>query len=248
MSLEQQIASLVDASNNLTGAVNEKVGEIDERVSSAEQQFNAWKANFSESVNGVEVYKQGSLRQYFFRSGLNNGGYISNDGPNSSFPRCSNPQSPYYVNLLEFSPEGGSFGSAGDFFKIEYIQTHRGMGSSESYLEHFKFTGSSSSDSVGGLLEVVATTGNGIGLFISEPNNEEKEIMITKELIGTKIPISFRSIGQGYNGFARITVKVDSRYHCGAGRAFGADVTYTSNKGRPPANRVSQHKPKWDVV
>ncbi|EGR2744171.1 hypothetical protein MYC06_004700 [Vibrio parahaemolyticus] len=35
MSLEQQIAALVDASNNLTGAVNSKLGEIDAAVAAA---------------------------------------------------------------------------------------------------------------------------------------------------------------------------------------------------------------------
>ncbi|MGM6040953.1 hypothetical protein ABLA37_22415 [Vibrio parahaemolyticus] len=39
MSLEQQIAALVDASNNLTGAVNGKITEIDQRVDNAEQEY-----------------------------------------------------------------------------------------------------------------------------------------------------------------------------------------------------------------
>ncbi len=37
MSLEQQVANLVEASNNLTGAVNGKIGQIDQRMDQAEQ-------------------------------------------------------------------------------------------------------------------------------------------------------------------------------------------------------------------
>ncbi|HIF9272832.1 TPA: hypothetical protein ACX6QR_000812 [Photobacterium damselae] len=248
MGLEQQISSLVQASENLTGAVNNKIGEIDKKVKTAEEKYEEWRANFSEMINGIEVYKQGGIRRYFFRSTLDNGGYIESGGPNSEFPVCANPKPPTYINLLEYVASGNSYGYGGDIFKIEYIQTHRGMGAASCYLEHFKFTGNSFSDSVGGLLEIVATTGKGISIFISEPNNEEKEIKITTDMIGTKVPVSFRSIGQGYIGKARITIKVDTRYHCGAARAFGVDVMYTSPNGMPPTNRISQQKPKWDIA
>lgn len=40
MSLEQQVANLVEASNNLTGAVNGKVAEIDQRMTQAENEFD----------------------------------------------------------------------------------------------------------------------------------------------------------------------------------------------------------------
>ncbi|MCV0170184.1 hypothetical protein [Pseudomonas aeruginosa] len=40
MSLETQIASLVSASNNLTGAVNGKMGQIDAKVAQAEARFD----------------------------------------------------------------------------------------------------------------------------------------------------------------------------------------------------------------
>lgn len=40
MSLEQQVANLVEASNNLTGSVNGKLSEIDKAVTDAENQFN----------------------------------------------------------------------------------------------------------------------------------------------------------------------------------------------------------------
>lgn len=47
MSLEQQIAALVQASNNLTGTINGKIGEIDQRMTAAENDFNQWKATTS---------------------------------------------------------------------------------------------------------------------------------------------------------------------------------------------------------
>lgn len=40
MSLEQQVANLVQASNNLTGAVNNKIGQIDQSVQDAVSDFN----------------------------------------------------------------------------------------------------------------------------------------------------------------------------------------------------------------
>ncbi|WP_085609528.1 hypothetical protein [Vibrio parahaemolyticus] len=48
MSLEQQIASLVEASNNLTGAVNGKIGQIDQRLTQAEQEFDQFVATADE--------------------------------------------------------------------------------------------------------------------------------------------------------------------------------------------------------
>ncbi|HCL4232932.1 TPA: hypothetical protein N2C58_005160 [Pseudomonas aeruginosa] len=43
MSLETQIAALVEAANNLTGSVNGKVGEIDQRMNTAEAEFDEWR-------------------------------------------------------------------------------------------------------------------------------------------------------------------------------------------------------------
>lgn len=45
MSLEQQVANLVEASNNLTGSVNGKIGEIDNRMDQAETEFDNFKAD-----------------------------------------------------------------------------------------------------------------------------------------------------------------------------------------------------------
>ncbi|OBU19274.1 hypothetical protein CTM88_19505 [Photobacterium aquimaris] len=248
MSLEQQIGALVKASENLTGAVNGKIGEIDKKVEVAESEFEKWRANFSETINGIEVYKQGGIRRFFFGGTFNNGGYTSTGGPDSNFPTCSSPQAPSFLNILEFVANSG-FGSQGDIFKIEYISSHRGMGASDGYTDHFIFTGTSFSDSVAGQVEFKKiSASNHIKIFISEPNNEEKEVDITKDMQGSTISVSFRTIGQGYDaGKARVTLKVDTRYHCGAGRAFGVDVTYTSNRGQPCKNRLSMTKPQWDL-
>lgn len=244
----QDTAALIESVNNMTDTVAGKMGEIDAKLLSAEQAFNLWKANFSENINGLEVYKQGGMRRFFFGQYLSSGGWTGDgNGPDADFVACSNPQPPYYVNLLEFVSSYG-FGGYGDIFRIEFIMSHRGMGSSDGYIDHLVFTGTSWNDSVSGSLEVRKVSHDGaVSVFVSEPNNEEREVALTNSLEGSVIPISFRSIGQGYDsGSARVTLKIDSRYFCGAERAFGADVTYTSNCGRPAAARVSQTKPRWD--
>lgn len=246
MSLEQDIASLTQASDNLTSAIDGKIAAIDERVNTAETQFELWKASFVENINGVEVFKKGRMKEYFLSSYINTGGYTSEGGPDSDFPACAAPQSPYFINLLEFTARSG-FGQNGDIFKVEYHQTHRGMGATAGYTEHLIFTGTTWSDSVAGHLEIVETSGAGLSLFTSEPNNEAIETPITTDMRGTKIPLSFRSISQGYDtGTARISLKIDSRYHCGASRAFGAHAFYTSDRGAPPKSIISQTQPAWD--
>lgn len=243
----QEIGELVNSVNDLTQTVAGKTKEIDNRMEEAESEFDQWKANFSETINGIEVYKQGGIRRFFFNQLLNTGGYTSDGGPDNSFPVCANPQPPTYVNLLEYVTTS-SYGAYGDMFKIEFVMTHRGMGSTDGYTDHFIFTGTSFNDSVAGQVEVKKVSRDGaISIFTSMPNSVEDEIALTKSLEGTTIPVSFRSIGQGVSGKARVTLKVDTRHHCGNDRSFGADVTYTSSRGRPAENRVSQIKPKWDV-
>lgn len=48
MSLEQQVANLVEASNNLTGSVNGKIGEIDQRMTDAESDYQSFKDDADE--------------------------------------------------------------------------------------------------------------------------------------------------------------------------------------------------------
>ncbi|EOB1204540.1 hypothetical protein ACIQLR_000640 [Photobacterium damselae] len=56
MGLEQQISSLVQASENLTGAVNNKIGEIDKKVNEAVRAIpELHKIFFIDSVNGVDT-------------------------------------------------------------------------------------------------------------------------------------------------------------------------------------------------
>ncbi|MEZ8800559.1 hypothetical protein AB6D78_05130 [Vibrio splendidus] len=55
MSLEQQIASLVDASNNLTGAVNGKTGEIDKRMEVAEKDFDGFKIALKKLIPAINL-------------------------------------------------------------------------------------------------------------------------------------------------------------------------------------------------
>lgn len=248
MSLETQIAALVAAANNLTGAVNGKVSEIDSELAQALTQFDAWKSNFSTTINGLEVYKQGGIKRFFFGQDLNSGGYLSTgDGPDASFPYCVAPKSPYFINLLEFDGASGSFGASGDIFKADFIMGHRGIADG-TYYDQLIFKGTSWADSVSGHVEIKNVAQDGaVSLHISEPNNVEKVIAITKAMIGTTIPVNFYAYGQGVSGKARITVKVDTRYHCGSGRAFSADVSYTSNKAAPAVSRVSQVKPAWNA-
>lgn len=249
MSLETTIASLVTAANNLTTVVSNKMAAIDARLKSAEDAFNNWRANFSETINGLAVYKQGGIRRYFFGGNIGDGGYTLDGGPDSAFPYCLSPQPPYYINLLEFigSTDNG-FGNPGDQFKIEFIMAHRGMGSSDGYADHLVFTGTTWSDSVSGQIEVKRVSANGaVSVYVSEPNNPARLVPITKAMEGTTISVSYRGIGQNIVGSARLSLKIDSRYFCGTGRAYGADVTYTAVNGRPPANRISQTAPKWDA-
>ncbi|HCF4706612.1 hypothetical protein [Pseudomonas aeruginosa] len=250
MSLEATIAALVTAANNLTNAVNGKVSEIDSELASALTQFNAWKSNFSTNINGIEVYKQGGIKRFFFGQDLDSGGYISSaNGPDAEFPYCAAPKAPWYINLLEFDgvKDPGSFGASGDIFKVDWIMSHRGIANG-TYFDQLIFKGTSWADSVSGHVEVKNISQDGmLSLHISAPNAPDKVIPLTKAMMGTVIPVDFWAYGQGTAGKVRVTVKVDSRYHCGSGRAFSADVSYTSNYAAPPANRVTQTKPVWSA-
>lgn len=250
MSLETTIAKLVTAANTLTDAVTNKVSAIDAAVASAKSQFDQWRGNFSTTINGLEVYKQGGIKRFFFGDLLDPGQYTpKGDGPDAEFPYCSAPKAPYYVTLIEFDAgaNGLSFGAYGDIFKADFILAHRGI-SNGTYLDQFSLSGTSWSDSVSGILKVSNISYDGaISILISEPNNMAKEIKLTKAMNGTSIPIDFRAYGQSLSGKARITLKIDTRYHCGGGRAFSVDMSYTSDAGRPAASRVSQIAPSWNV-
>ena len=246
MTIEQNIAELVQASNNLTGVVDGKMKDIDKQVADKKVLIDQYLSNVVSNINGVDVHKQGRVKTYFIQGDLSNGGYTKDGGPDDSFPTCAVPQSATYLNLLEFVAASG-FGRGGDIFRIEFMMTHRGMAAYAGYTNHIIFTGTSSSDSVAGQLELKRIAKNGeLSLFISEPDGD-KEVVVSHDLEGTTLPVSFRRIGQGNdNGIARVTLKIDTRYHCGAPRSFGANVMYTSDNGRPSVARVTQTEPTWE--
>ena len=245
MAIEQSIAELVQASNKLTGVVDGKMKDIDKQIADKKVLIDQYLGNVVSNINGVDVHKQGQIKTYFIQGDLNNGGYTKEGGPDDSFPSCAAPQSATYLNLLEFIAASG-FGRGGDMFRVEFMMTHRGMAATAGYTNHIVFTGTSSSDSVAGQLELKKIANNvELNLFISEPSGD-KEVALTRDLEGTTLPVSLRAIAQGYDGIARITLKIDTRYHCGAGRSFGAHVMYTSDKGRPSVARVTQIQPTWE--
>ncbi|SGY99869.1 hypothetical protein [Moritella viscosa] len=247
MAIEQDIAELVQASNNLTGVVDGKMKDIDKLVADKKVLIDQYLSNVVSNINGVDVHKQGRIKTYFIQGNLSSGGHTREGGPDDLFPVCAAPKSPTYLNLIEFIASSAGFGGGGDMFRVEFMITHRGMAANTGYTNHLIFTGTSSSDSVAGLLELKKIAKNGeLSLFISEPSGD-KEVALTRDLEGTALPVSFRSIGQGRdNGIARVTLKVDTRYHCGADRSFGAHIMYTSDKGRPSVARVTQIKPTWE--
>ncbi len=61
MSLEQQVAALVDASNKLTGAVNGKIGEIDQRMTQAEQEFDNYIASARRENSNIRISRNQTL-------------------------------------------------------------------------------------------------------------------------------------------------------------------------------------------
>jgi hypothetical protein len=260
--MSQRLTDVVVAADNLTQTVQDKIGhidaavatksaEVDQLITSAETEFNNWKNSIVETINGIDVTKIGNEKHFSFQRVLQTGGWThETDGPDSAYPYCSNPQPPYYINMLEFNPSSSYFtyGDYGDYFKIEFMMCHRGMYATEGYTDHLIFTGTSYQDSVACQLEVKKIANDSsLSVFISEPNNLEKEIPLTTAMEGTTLPVSYRSIGQGYNqGVARVSLKVDTRPHCGSTRAISVDTKYTSHLGQPSVNYITQEKPTWE--
>lgn len=78
MSLETQIAALVEAANNLTGSVNGKVGEIDQRMNTAEAEFDEWRNQ--KDVEG-DPLRAGTIRRNIAQ------GHIFGTGGTSDAPQ-----------------------------------------------------------------------------------------------------------------------------------------------------------------
>jgi len=58
MTIEQNIAELVQASNNLTGVVDGKMKEIDKKVKQTQDSLNSWKDSVqAKDINGQALYK-----------------------------------------------------------------------------------------------------------------------------------------------------------------------------------------------
>ncbi|KZN36712.1 hypothetical protein N480_15665 [Pseudoalteromonas luteoviolacea S2607] len=261
--ITEQLAAVVTRSNalcntvqgqidNINSTLNAKSTEVDTKVIQAKSDLNTHFTNLKngivETINGVDVYKEGLTKRFSFKSSLNSGGYTAaSDGPDSSYRTCANPQPPYYVNLVEFDAQniGDHFGSDGDTFNCDFVMSHRGMAS---YVDHIVINGTSSHDCVSAQIEVKKIMHEtAISIYISEPGEEPREIPITSADVGKTLTVFFRQINKGYGkGRARVTLKVDTRPHCGSGRAFMAKCEYSSVNGRPCADRVTQTAPTWE--
>jgi hypothetical protein len=212
------------------------------------QKLKGIKSDFCDRQHAVPVYKQGHFKRYFLNGRLETGGHTKDEAlfKDPQYPHCLDPQPPYYINLLEVEAKDNKFGKDGDFFKIEFFMTHRGMGSHKNYTSHLVFTGASAHDSVAGLLEVKkASIYNAIQVHISMEGAEDQQIKIDVANEGETIPVTFADIAKT-NRFARITLEVDSRRHVGATRGFYADVMYSSDQARPAEHYVTQTKPIWN--
>jgi hypothetical protein len=205
-----------------------------------------YKHNIAEKINGVVVSKQGQIKRFFVTNGLSTGGYTKSAGPDKDFPHCANPQSPYYLNLLEFK-SGQHYGEPGDYFKIEFLMTHRAMFAKDFYTDHFIITGSSWHDCVSAQVEIKKATGS-VSFYSSYPTEDAKKLKLTRDLEGSTQLIYFHDINQGTDATPRVTLEVDSRHHCGAQRHFSADVTYTSSRAQPAKDLITQTAPKWNVA
>ena len=66
MSLEQQVAALVTASNNLTGEVAGKIGQIDARVATKTAELDQWKVDNSPERRLVRDITIGGSKDFFY--------------------------------------------------------------------------------------------------------------------------------------------------------------------------------------
>jgi len=82
MSLESQIAALVQASNNLTSAVNGKIGEIDKEMDTALAQFEEWR-NLKDVIGnptGFGTMRMNILQGHIYGTGGTQGANVSDEG------------------------------------------------------------------------------------------------------------------------------------------------------------------------
>lgn len=82
MSLEAQIAALVQASNNLTAAVDGKIGEIDKEMDEALAQFEGWR-NLKDVIGdpaGFGTMRMNILQGHIYGTGGEQGASVSDEG------------------------------------------------------------------------------------------------------------------------------------------------------------------------
>ncbi|HFQ5182611.1 TPA: hypothetical protein ACGUW2_004640 [Vibrio vulnificus] len=126
MSLEQQIAALVEASNNLTSAVNGKIDEIDSKVEEATRKISEGEVNqigisllsfSSTGTNPPLVIDQNSFKtgREFQRSFYCSGQGDSGTGLNGAGQDM-------WIDVLELRPSYGGINA-----RLEFMQNQRGV-------------------------------------------------------------------------------------------------------------------------
>jgi len=121
MSVEQQLANAVQATNNLTAAVNNKIGQIDQRMDVAEQEFDAWRQlkDVIGDPNGYGTMRMNIL-QGLVRQTRAGGASSSGDLPSTDLGTEANVymhfKTPLNINndneMFWFNIRGYSFGTA----------------------------------------------------------------------------------------------------------------------------------------
>ncbi|WP_321150232.1 hypothetical protein [Aeromonas jandaei] len=124
MSLEAQIAALVQASNNLTSAVNGKIGEIDKEMNAALAQFEEWR-NLKDVIGnpvGFGTMRMNILQGHIYGTGGSQGSSVSDEGSFQATDLGSSAnvyihfKIPLNVNIHNemfwFNIKGYSFGTA----------------------------------------------------------------------------------------------------------------------------------------
>ncbi|QND82698.1 Uncharacterized protein ChrSV_0469 [Chromobacterium vaccinii] len=228
MSLEQQVAALVTASNNLTSTVAGKQADIDAKVAAKTAELDAWKSGIVEVINGVEVAKIGGV--YHFRRNL----HIETGG----WPACSTtPAGPTYVQLLEFT----SGAAEGSFFEVNVHKAHRGMGYS-SYYEYLELRGTYWNDGIGGIARKFSNGEDKVSLFTSDATNVSN--IIPLPLTGAPVPFAVKQIGNDGND-KKYALMLVCNPSCGADEFLGISARYSDPHAKPAANFASQVKPAY---
>ncbi|KZN53433.1 hypothetical protein [Pseudoalteromonas luteoviolacea] len=228
---------------NINSTLGSKIAEVDTKVNHSQEQldtnFNNLKNGLVETINGVDVFKEGVTKRFSVKARLNVGANGSNAPADID---------PYYVNLIEFDADhdgaDGNFGG-GDRFKCDFFMEHRG---SVGIFDHIIINGSSSLDRVSAYIEVKKVfKDNVVKLYISEPGSDPREISITKADEGKTLDVFFRQANRNLGaGRARVTLKIEKKDFTEMHRDFLAQCEYSSIYGRPCVYRVTQTPPSWD--